>query len=84
MFVIPEVAKKCKPLAKIVGDTLVGAGEVFRKAAQPDAECGTCATAEVVAEPVAEETVVEAPVEEAPVEFTPIEEPAEPEEPKAE
>ena len=33
-FVLPEVVKKCKPFAKVVGDTLVGAGEVFRKAAE--------------------------------------------------
>lgn len=52
-LVLPEVVKKCKPLAKVVGDTLVNAGEAFRKAAKDPDKAEP--SAEAVPEPIAEQ-----------------------------
>ena len=64
-FVLPEVVKKCKPFAKAVGDTLVSAGEAFRRASE---------------EPVKTEAplakVEEAKTEEEPVAVAEVETPA--------
>jgi hypothetical protein len=54
VFVLPEVVKKCKPFAKIVGDTLVSAGGVFLKAAEaPPAEAAPAEAAPAAAAPAA-------------------------------
>jgi hypothetical protein len=62
-FVLPEVVKKCKPFAKVVGDTLVSAGEAFRKASEetPKTEAAPVATADKIAEAAPEESVPSEP-----------------------
>jgi hypothetical protein len=81
-FVVPEVVKKCKPMAKVVGDALVNAGEAFRRASESECKPAATETAAAPAETTATTTTTEAQepvgaVEEAPIEFNPSADPAE-------
>ena len=61
-FVVPEIVKKLKPMAKVVGEVLVNTGESLKRSAEQKDECAVCVVAEVVEpEATAEPEVHEEP-----------------------
>jgi hypothetical protein len=88
---LPEIVKKCKPMAKVVGDAFTYAGEVFHKAAEDATIDSTPAPADVtspepppVAQTVSEEQKPEVSGETAEPQAEGASEAEEPAEPNAE